>query len=120
MLTGKFFTVVSQQQPAENSIHYTIDWNGAHPIFEGHFPGQPVVPGVCMMQTIQELLSAAVGKTLLVEKVANMKFLNMIDPRVSPQVTVEIGFTEEEGGYKTNAVIKHEATTFLKFQGRFK
>ncbi len=33
-----------------------------------------------MMQTIQELLSAAVGKTLLVEKAANMKFLNMIDP----------------------------------------
>ncbi len=120
MLAGKFYTVVSQEQPAEQSVHTQVEWNGAHPIFEGHFPGQPVVPGVCQMQTIQELLSAATGKKLLVEKVANMKFLNMIDPRVSPQVTVEINYTEEEGGYKTTAVIKHEGTTFLKFQGRFK
>lgn len=120
MLTGKFFTIVSQQRPDEKSVHTVIDWNAAHPIFGGHFPDQPVVPGVCMMQTIQELLSAAVGKELLVEKVANMKFLNMIDPRQTPQVTVEIGWTAEEDAYKTTAVIKHDATVFLKFQGRFK
>ncbi len=37
MLAGKFYTIVSQQQPADNSVHFTIDWNGTHPIFEGHF-----------------------------------------------------------------------------------
>lgn len=120
MLTGKFFTIVSQQRPAENSVHTVIDWNAAHPIFAGHFPDQPVVPGVCMMQTIQELLGAALEKTLLVEKVANMKFLNMIDPGQTPQVTVEISWTPEEAAYKANAVIKHDTTVFLKFQGRFK
>ncbi len=120
MLTGKFFTIVSQQSPAENSVHTVIDWNAAHPIFAGHFPDQPVVPGVCMMQTIQELLSAALGKALLVEKVANMKFLNMIDPGQTPQVSVEISWTRDEAAYKANAVIKHDTTVFLKFQGRFK
>lgn len=120
MLTGKFFTIVSQQSPAENSVHTVIDWNAAHPIFAGHFPDQPVVPGVCMMQTIQELLSAALGKALLVEKVANMKFLNMIDPGQTPQVSVEISWTPDETAYKANAVIKHDTTVFLKFQGRFK
>ncbi|MBO9151065.1 3-hydroxyacyl-ACP dehydratase [Chitinophaga sp. GCM10012297] len=120
MLTGKFFTIVSQQQPDEKSVHAVIDWNAAHPIFGGHFPDQPVVPGVCMMQTIQELLCAAVGKELLVEKVSNMKFLNMIDPRQTPQVTIEIGWTPEEDAYKATAIIKHDATVFLKFQGRFK
>ena len=120
MLTGKFFTIVSQQQPDPQSVHTVIAWNAAHPIFEGHFPDQPVVPGVCMMQTVQELLSAAVGKELLVEKASNMKFLNMIDPRQAPQVTVEIAWAADEAAYKTSAVIKHDATVFLKFQGRFK
>lgn len=73
-----------------------------------------------MMQTIQELLSGAVGRKLLVEKAANMKFLNMIDPRQAPQVTVEITYTEVEGAFRANAVIKHEAITFLKFQGLFR
>lgn len=120
MLAGKFFTIVAQQQPDAQAVHTTIAWNGDHPVFKGHFPDQPVVPGVCMMQIVQELLSGAVGKKLLVQKAANMKFLNMIDPRQSPQVNVEITYTVTEEGYKTTAVIKQETTVFLKFQGLFK
>lgn len=120
MLAGKFYTIVAQQQPAEQAVHTTIAWNADHDIFKGHFPDQPVVPGVCMMQTIQELLSGAAGKKLVVKKAANMKFLNMIDPRQTPQVTVEITYTETEEGYKANAVIRHDATVFLKFQGLFR
>ena len=120
MLAGNFYTIIAQQQPDQQAVHTTIAWNGDHAIFKGHFPDQPVVPGVCMMQTIQELLSGVAGKKLLVKKAANMKFLNMIDPRQTPQVTIEIKYEVTEEGYKANAVIKHEATVFLKFQGLFK
>ncbi|MGX5819577.1 3-hydroxyacyl-ACP dehydratase [Chitinophaga lutea] len=119
MLAGKFYTVLEQSQPAENSVQTTIAFNGAHPIFAGHFPDQPVVPGVCMMQTIQELLNGALGKALLVKKASNMKFLNMIDPRQTPQVTIDITYAATDEGYKATAVIKHDATVFLKFQGLF-
>lgn len=120
MLAGKFYTIVTQQQPDAQSVHTTIALNAQHPIFGGHFPDQPVVPGVCMMQIIQELLSGAVGKKLLIEKAGNMKFLNMIDPVKQPEVNVEISYTPQEDAYKATAVIKHDATVFLKFQGLFK
>jgi 3-hydroxyacyl-[acyl-carrier-protein] dehydratase len=120
MLAGKLYTIIAQQQPEAQAVHTIIAWNGDHGIFRGHFPDQPVVPGVCMMQIIQELLSGAVGKKLLVKKAANMKFLNMIDPRRASQVTIEITYSETEEGYKASAVIKHEATVFLKFQGLFR
>ncbi|QEH41406.1 3-hydroxyacyl-ACP dehydratase [Chitinophaga sp. XS-30] len=120
MLAGKFYTIVTQQQPDAQSVHTTIALNAQHPIFEGHFPEQPVVPGVCMMQIIQELLSGVTGKKLLVEKAANMKFLNMIDPVQQPQVNVDIMYALQEDMYKATAVIKHEATVFMKFQGLFK
>lgn len=120
MLAGKFYTIVTQQQPDAQSVHTTIALNAQHPIFGGHFPDQPVVPGVCMMQIIQELLSGAVGKKLLIEKAVNMKFLNMIDPVQQPEVNVEITYTPQEGGYKATAVIKYDTTVFLKFQGLFK
>jgi len=120
MLAGKFYTIVAQQQPDAQSINTTIALNAAHPIFEGHFPDQPVVPGVCMMQIIQELVSGAVGKKLLIEKAANMKFLNMVDPVQQPQVNVDITYSTVEEGVKATAVIKHEAMVFLKFQGLFK
>lgn len=120
MLAGKFYTIITQQQPDAQSVHTTIALNAAHPIFEGHFPNQPIVPGVCMMQIIQELVSGVVGKNLLIRKAANMKFLNMLDPVQQPQVNVEITYSTVEEGIKATAVIKHEAMVFLKFQGLFK
>lgn len=119
MLAGKLYNV-QQQQQNEGTISTVIAWNVAHPIFEGHFPGQPVVPGVCMMQTIQEILGSALQKNVMIRKAANMKFLNMIDPTQQPEVTVEITYslldTQE---VKVTAAIKHEAVIFLKFQGLF-
>lgn len=120
MLAGNFYTIITQDKPDDTVVQTTISLNAAHPIFEGHFPGQPVVPGVCMMQIIQELLSGAVGRKLLVQKAANIKFLNMIDPVQQPQVHVTITYIPQEDGYKTNASIQYEAITFLKFQGFFK
>ena len=40
----------------ENEYGCRIVFNAAHDIFKGHFPGQPVVPGVCMMEMVKELL----------------------------------------------------------------
>lgn len=120
MLAGNFYTIMESQQ-TEQSFAAQLALNAAHPIFEGHFPGQPVVPGVCMMQTIQELLEKRLERKLLLQKAVNMKFLVMIDPVVQPQVKTELQFTlQDDGTVKTNAVIKSDSTIFMKFQGTFK
>ncbi|MBQ0740088.1 3-hydroxyacyl-ACP dehydratase, partial [Aquimarina celericrescens] len=38
----------------------TITINKNHKIFKGHFPGNPVTPGVCMIQIIKELAEGIV------------------------------------------------------------
>lgn len=120
MLAGNFYTIMESQQ-TEQSFAAQLALNAAHPIFEGHFPGQPVVPGVCMMQTIQELLEKRLERKLLLQKAINMKFLVMIDPVVQPQVKTELQFTlQDDGTVKANAVIKSDSTIFMKFQGTFK
>jgi 3-hydroxyacyl-[acyl-carrier-protein] dehydratase len=120
MLAGNFYTIMESQQ-TEQSFAAELALNAAHPIFEGHFPGQPVVPGVCMMQTIQELLEKRLERKLLLQKAVNMKFLVMIDPVVQPQVKTELQFTlQDDGTLKANAVIKSDSTIFMKFQGTFK
>lgn len=118
MLAGKLYTL-DQEQSAEGTGTYSITWNAAHPVFEGHFPGRPVVPGVCMMQTIQELLERLLQKKVLLQKAGNMKFLNMIDPAAHAQVVVDLQYKVQEGGLKVTAAIKQEAVTFMKFQGVF-
>ena len=118
MLAGKLYTI-EQSHIAEETGTYQVLWNAAHPIFEGHFPGRPVVPGVCMMQTIQELLELMSQKKVLLKKASNMKFLNMIDPNAHPRVVVDVQYKLQEGEIKVTASLKYEALTFVKFQGTF-
>ena len=118
MLAGNFYTVTAQSQEP-GLVTVTIELNAAHPIFQGHFPEQPVVPGVCMMQTVTEVLEGAVKQKVALKKASQMKFLNMIDPVKQPVVDVTVSYKEEEGGWKVNATLKREDKTFMKFQGIF-
>ncbi|MBS1934927.1 MAG: hydroxymyristoyl-ACP dehydratase, partial [Bacteroidetes bacterium] len=55
MLQGNFFTITSIAH--ENiSVKAVLELNPAHDIFKGHFPETPVVPGVCMLQMLKEVM----------------------------------------------------------------
>ena len=119
MLLGNFFNI-SEQSITDNSINATLDINASHHIFDGHFPGQPVVPGVCMMQMIKELLEAAIGKKTQLRKADFMKFLAVINPLENPTINAEFSYsTTENGGVQINGRLNNHATTFLKFKGSF-
>lgn len=68
----------------------TISFVRESPIFSGHFPQHPVVPGVCMFAIVKELLEAQLGISLHLVECRNMKFLNMIDPDQTPTVNAEV------------------------------
>ena len=49
-------------------------------VYAGHFPGNPITPGVCMIGAVVALLSQATGHTLRLAKVNNTKYLAMMTP----------------------------------------
>ena len=48
--------------------------------FNGHFPGQPILPGVCQIQCAVSLLSKAMSTPLKLASVVKVKFLNTVGP----------------------------------------
>lgn len=117
MLQGDFFTT-NQQEVIENTIDSQISLNVEHPIYKGHFPHQPVVPGVCMMQLLAELTTSALGKKVRLRKANQAKFLIPIIPQKNPLLNVKIKYTDnEDGSLKINASIQDSTTTFFKFKG---
>src|SRR4026208_2605642 len=97
MLQEDFFTITTLQ--ADNdSVHAVLEINAAHRIFEGHFPGQPVVPGVCMMQMIKEIMEKIRHRKLQITSASNMKFLSLIDPNQFAEVNTMISWVDAEQG----------------------
>ena len=116
MLMNDFYTTDNMQQQ-ENSFSCKIIFNAAHDIYKGHFPGQPVVPGVCMMEIVKELLQQQVGKILLLHNAGNIKFLQLITPDVQP--IVNISWKENENGYTANASFNLDTTALFKLNGNY-
>ncbi|MBV9962955.1 MAG: 3-hydroxyacyl-ACP dehydratase [Parafilimonas sp.] len=60
--------------------------NAEHEIFTGHFPKQPVLPGVCMMQMVKEIVENFRNQKLQLLKADDIKFSSMIDPAQNAEV----------------------------------
>jgi 3-hydroxyacyl-[acyl-carrier-protein] dehydratase len=118
MLNNNFFTFT--QPMIDGALLKTIiGLNPSHDIFKGHFPGQPVVPGVCMMQMVKEVLESYADKKLRLVKADNVKFLSFIDPGQHGEVRLEIKVIEADGRVKADAQLVKEGVVFLKFKGMF-
>lgn len=104
---------------SEGTLSASVTLNTAHSIFGGHFPGQPVLPGVCQLALLKDLLQQQLGKKLLLRKADQVKFMAMIDPRRTPELDVKIQLTEVEGLLTAQAVISAGEIVFLKSKARF-
>ena len=119
-LNGDFFNIESRIEGLpQGQSGFNVILNPDHLIYKAHFPGQPVTPGVCILQMIQELLSAQMGMPLYIRKIKNAKFTNMISPLSDRRIAIMFNsVSEEEGGIKAQGVVARRENPdelFLKF-----
>lgn len=108
--------LVEDFQAEGSEINASLSLNRSHSIFQGHFPGQPVVPGVCMMQLMKELVERHLGKTLTVTEADNMKFLSVLDPTVTNRVHATVSLKEEGNRIVINGSLFADTVTFFKLK----
>jgi len=111
-----FYT--DQFQVTEKTISAVISLNDGHKIFSGHFPGQPILPGVCMIHIVKELLVKALQTDLRLIKTDQIKFLTVIDPRHTPSFHVKIDFDwMDTETIKASGSFFNGTTVYFKVQG---
>ena len=120
MLLNNFYKTQQISSQSDNEIIAKIILNPDHEIYKGHFPNNPVVPGVVSVQIVNEILSEHLEKKLMTSSAKSIKFPAMINPNVNPQLFVKIKYNENEDySYKITAQIFFEDLIFLKFSGSF-
>ena len=115
----KDFYTVNDLAVAENKATAKITINKDHHIFDGHFPGNPVTPGVCMMQIIKELTETVVEKKLMMQSSSNIKFMAIINPQKTPDLVLSLDITRTDEGYKVKNSTSFEDTVALKLTSNF-
>ena len=119
MLQGNFYTVLKNQTD-NSSVNALLELNPDHHIFDGHFPQIPVVPGVCMMQMVKELVEDFTGRRLRLLRAEHLKFLTIINPRENKLLHAEILVTpNSQDIFQVTAAFFHQQTIFFKFKGGF-
>lgn len=119
MLLGDFFTINAIQIEG-NSIRAILGLNAMHPIFEGHFPGQPVLPGACMLQIIKEILQTYIHTNIQLVKGHQLKFISPISPSNTGILQLMLRHAiSENNEIAVSATLSNNAITCFKFSGIF-
>ncbi|MDE7115267.1 MAG: beta-hydroxyacyl-ACP dehydratase [Muribaculaceae bacterium] len=85
-------------------------------IYKAHFPSKPVTPGVCVIQIASELLSLLMNKELALTTVSNAKFLSVINPLETKNITCTFRKISEgsDNSINVSATITEKDTVFSK------
>ena len=108
MVLKDFYNVLSEEKTGDSKYSITILINEKHDVFKGHFPGNPIMPGVCMIQIIKELTAAITKSTLIIQTLSNVKFMALINPEVTPELRLELDITTTE-----DDLVKVKNTTYF-------
>ena len=119
MLLNNFF-YIDQVVADESTIKADIRVNINHPILMGHFPEQPIVPGVCMLEMLKEVIQFNYNKKYQLESASMIKFLTMFAPPQFTSASFNIQINPfESNKLQVNASLNSDDTIFLKFKGVF-
>jgi len=121
MILKDFYKVLSEEKVSDSKYNVTILVNEKHEVFKGHFPGNPIMPGVCMIQIIKELTEKFTQESLLIQTLTNVKFMALINPEATPELRLELDITATEDNLvKVKNTTYFNDTTALKLSTVFK
>lgn len=113
MLIKDYYTIENVSKLEDGAVRFDISLNADCPVYEGHFPGEPVSPGVCNIQMIKECAEQVAGKSLLLNNLQQCRLTTLVTPIQHPQVEVTILLEEKGDGYKLKATVGKGEDVYL-------
>lgn len=115
------FYKVSKLDADDNGIYRAItELNKNHPVYDGHFPGNPVVPGVCWVHILKELVSQILQKPVMLFEAGNIKFLYAVNPNEHTEIIWDISLSQTGSGTQARCTAYCNDKVCFKFSGWFR
>ena len=102
---------------SRSNTSFRLRLNPEHFIYQAHFPGEPVTPGVCILQIGKELLAELLQESLEITHVKNVKFLSVISPLKEKEISYifkKIETSEDSQEVKAQIIVASDEETKAK------
>ena len=119
MLRNDFYTIRNILS-GDGSIAIGIKLNPDHYIYKAHFPGNPITPGVCLIQIALELLEGNFERKFRLIEAKNIKYLKVISPLENPDIEYNIKYTYNSDLIQADICIVGGETLFTKITATYK
>lgn len=107
-------------EDTENGFTALLCCNPEHLIYQAHFPGNPITPGACLLQTACEMLQRKENQPLYLKASKNVKYLNVLVPAEDKKVRFTFsGLVKTETECKAQVVIADETSVYSKMSLTF-
>lgn len=117
MLVENYYKVLSRRKEGEKEL-FEMSLLPECKVYEGHFPGQPVSPGVCNIQMVKECAEQIAGRELVLNYVQQCRLTTLVTPTVHAQVEVAVELTPtSDSAYRFRATIGRGEDIYLDIKG---
>lgn len=119
MLLNSFFKITNIQSAEKHIV--SIELNPSHEIYTGHFPNNPVTPGVCLTQMVKETIEYITHKKLMMITGDNLKFTAILNPIEHPNAIITLTLKNKENGIlQVDSTISSGEISFFSMKAGFK
>ena len=87
--------------PAADCVTFDFCFESSAEVFAGHFPGQPILPGIFQVEMTRAAAEWKLGRTLAVWAVRKAKFTRPVRPGETLRLSLKL--TESAGEYSAAA-----------------
>ncbi|MDR0368512.1 MAG: hypothetical protein LBH82_05160 [Bacteroidales bacterium] len=122
MLKDDFFSIVAHSLLDSHTVDFQIKIHKNHAIYKGHFPGNPVTPGVCIIQMARELFVFFKQEDFLIKKIKSVKFTQTIIPTLHETIHYRMEWEDADSEHliRLKATVYSEDIVFTKINMQLK
>lgn len=111
------YTSMENYLREEGRLAFRVRLDASHPVYRGHFPGHPVLPGVCTLQIVKRCLASGTGRAVRFTAIRECKFLGMIVPAADTLLDIDIRLGDnDDGTKKVTCTVTDDDKTVLKLK----
>ena len=86
-------------------------------VFRGHFPGNPVCPGACNIETVRECASSIAGKELRIRAIKRCRMTAVATPCGCGEMELRVCVSPTDDGFAVTATMADASKSYMEFKG---